>query len=64
MFFYFFRYFFELKKVSKNSFQFYKELFTFRLTPQKPRINVELHAFFLTSTLDFDVERNSIPFTD
>ena len=34
------------KSIQKQLSQFYKELFTFRFTPQKPRINVELHAFF------------------
>ena len=47
MFFYIsFDTFLSWKKYPKTAFQFYKELFTFRFTPQKPRINVELHAFF------------------
>ena len=45
----------------KTAFQFYKELFRFRFTPQKSRINVELHAFFLTPPLHYDVERNFVP---
>jgi len=52
------------KSIQKQLFQFYKELFTLRFTPQKPRINVELHAFFLTSTFHCEEERTSVPFTD
>ena len=30
-------------------------------TPQKPLINVELHAFFLSLPLHYDEKRNSTP---
>jgi len=43
------------KSIQKQLFQFYKELFTLRFTPQKPRINVELHAF--SSPFHYDLER-------
>jgi len=51
------------KSIQKQLLNFTKELSTFRFTSQKPLINVEFHAFFLSAPFHYAEEHNSAPFT-